>query len=69
MTDKGTIYCGHCGCPVDACDCGVDYEVAYHPAGELFSGPDNVASAGLQRLAAVGAGVCVLLIAAVIYCL
>lgn len=33
--------CGHCGQPLEVCDCGADYEVAYRPTGVDLGPQDN----------------------------
>lgn len=36
MTNDDDLGCGHCGRPLDLCDCGVDYELVYRPQSEDF---------------------------------
>ncbi len=31
--------CSHCGRPLEDCDCGVDYEIAYRPSASNLDDP------------------------------
>lgn len=37
MTINDHLACGHCGYPLDLCDCGVDSELVYRPQGADFT--------------------------------
>ena len=54
MINRDNLGCGHCGRPLDMCDCGADYEISYHPMGESFGDFSDAAGAKMRRVVLVG---------------
>jgi len=54
MIERDNLCCGHCNRPLDLCDCGSDYEIAYQPLGDVFSACDHVDGPGFRRTVLFG---------------